>query len=192
MIRWEVDDRPPTPYTRLYVLGMWLNRDKAAFEGERHTRAKALEEQRSGDAPPTRLTRRRTRVREERVDGMTVWVVGPRDEEPRARVVYVHGGGYVHPLSRDYWRLVRVLTRVPAEVVVPAYPLAPDATVDEVLPRLVDVAGAAASGELPGTAGPLPTVLMGDSAGGALVLSVARLLTDAGPLPAGVAVARSR
>lgn len=186
MIRWEVDDRPATPYTRLYLAGMWLARDKAAFEGERHTLDKARDEQRSGDAPPTRLTRRRTQVREERVEGMTVWVVRPRDTEPRARVVYVHGGGYVHPLSPDYWRLVRALTHVPAEVVVPAYPLAPGTTVDEVLPRLVDLAAGAALGELPGTAGPLPTVLMGDSAGGALVLSMSRLLTDRGRPPAGV------
>lgn len=186
MIRWDVDDRPLTPYTRLYLKGMWLNRDKAAFEGERHTLTKAREEQRSGDAPPTRLTRRRTRVSEESVDGVTVWVVRPREQAPRARVVYVHGGGYVHPLSADYWRLVRALTRVPAEVVVPAYPLAPDAHVDDVLARLVDLAGAAATGELPGTDGPLPTVLMGDSAGGALVLSMSRLLTDRGDSLAGV------
>jgi acetyl esterase/lipase len=186
MIGWDIDDRPPTPYTRLYVKGMWLARDKAAFEGERHTLAKARQEQRAGDAPPTRLTRRRTRVREERLDGMTVWVVRPRRVAPRARVVYVHGGGYIHPLSADYWRLVRSLTRVPAEVVVPAYPLAPGATVDEVLPRLVDLAGGAASGELPGPDGPLPTVLMGDSAGGALVLSMSRLLTDRDRPPAGV------
>lgn len=186
MIRWDVDERPPTPYTRLYVAGMWLNRDKAAFEGERHTLDKAREEQRSGDAPPTWLTRRRARVTEERVDGMTVWVVRPRRATPRARVVYLHGGGYVHPLSKDYWRLVRTLTRVPAEVVVPAYPLAPDATVDDVLPRLVDLAAAAASRAPDSTGRPLPTVLMGDSAGGALVLSVARLLTDRGARPAGV------
>lgn len=186
MIRWDVDERAATPYTRLYVAGMWLSRDKAAFEGERHTLAKARDEQRSGDAPPTWLTRRRTLAREERVDGMTVWVVGPRAVAPRSRVVYVHGGGYIHPLSKDYWRLVRRLTRVPAEVVVPAYPLAPDSTVDDVLPRLVDLAAGTAAGALPGTDVPLPTVLMGDSAGGALVLSMARLLTDRGRRPSGV------
>src|SRR5690606_15951361 len=107
------------PYTRLYLKGMWLNRDKAAFEGERHTLTKARDEQRSGDAPPTRWTRRRIRVSEEHAGQMTVWVARPRRETPRARIVYVHGGGYVHPLSPDYWRLVRALTAVPAEVVVP-------------------------------------------------------------------------
>ena len=54
------------------------------------------------------------------------------------------------------------------------------------LPRLVDLAAAAASGGLDGTDGPLPTVLAGDSAGGALVLSMARLLTDREARPAGV------
>lgn len=188
MIRWYVDDRPATPYTRAYVKGMWLNRDKHAFEGARHTLQVARQQQRDGDAPPTRWTRARTQVRSVERDGMRVWVVSPRDERPRARVVYLHGGGYVHPLTPDYWRLVRALTTVPAEVVVPAYPLAPYATADDALPRLVDLASRAADGELassPG-AGPLPTVLMGDSAGGALVLVVGRLMTDRGVEPAGI------
>ena len=41
MIRWDVDDRPLTPYTRLYLKGMWLNRDKAAFEPEQEERFRA-------------------------------------------------------------------------------------------------------------------------------------------------------
>ena len=91
--------------------------------------------------------------------------------------MYVHGGGYVHPLTPDYWRLVRALGRVPAEVVVPVYPLAPDATADDVLPRLL---------ELVDDGRDLPTVLMGDSAGGALVLVLARLARDRGIPVAGV------
>jgi epsilon-lactone hydrolase len=67
----------------------------------------------------------------------------------------------------DYWRLVRALTKVPAEVVVPAYPLAPAATVDDVLPALLQVEATAAA-----TAPRLPVLLMGDSAGGALVLAM--------------------
>lgn len=86
------------------------------------------------------------------------------------RVLYLHGGGYVHPLTRDYWRLVRALSAAPAEVVVPAYPLAPAAHVDDVVPRLVDLAR-----EL----GDLPLVVVGDSAGGALSLVLARHLRPA-------------
>lgn len=181
-VRWEVDNRPPTPYTRLYERGMWLARDKEAFEGAEHTLEEARRRQRSGDQPPTRLTRARVRVGSRRECGMTVWRASPRRARPVARVVYLHGGGYVHPLTADYWRLVRSLTRAPAEVVLPAYPLAPDATVDDVLPRLLELVRAT------GTDAPsLPTVLMGDSAGGALVLALAARLRDGGgPELAGV------
>jgi len=173
-MRWEVDDRPATLYTRAYMAGMWLARDKRAFEGAEHTLRTARKRQRSGDRPPTPLTRWTTRVRTETIAGMSVWTVRPRRETPVARVMYVHGGGYVHPLTADYWRLVRALVTVPAEVVVPAYPLAPDAAVDDVLPRLLDVEKAASR-----SAPELPTILMGDSAGGALVLAMATRLRGA-------------
>ena len=162
-MQWTVDDRPATAYTRLYELGMRLNRDKRAFEGAEHTLEAAREKQSSGDAPPTRWTRLRCRVSE--VPG--AWVARPRRRAPRVRVVHLHGGGYVHPLTKDYWRLVRALTGAPAEVVVPAYPLAPDHTADEVIPRLARLVDSLIDDTL-------PTVLMGDSAGGALALAVAR------------------
>ncbi len=179
-VLWEVDDRPATLYARLYVAGMRLRRDKQAFEGAQHTLDLARRLQEKGDRPPTPVTRFRCRVRTERVAGMTVWSAGPRRREPTARVLYVHGGGYVHPLTADYWRLVRALTSAPAEVVVPAYPLAPGATVDDVLPRLLRLA------EELGRRDDQPLTLMGDSAGGALVVVLARILADDGHAPARV------
>jgi epsilon-lactone hydrolase len=95
--------------------------------------------------------------------------------------MYLHGGGYVHPLTADYWRLIRALAKAPAEVIIPAYPLAPDATVDDVLPRLLALYQEKAAGDRP------PIVLMGDSAGGALVLTMAARLRDLHrPAPAAV------
>ena len=174
-MHWEVDDRPATLYSRAYMAGMWLSRDKRAFEGAAKTLHTARKRQRSGDRPPTRLTRLTTRVCTGTVAGMTVWSVRPRRAAPVARVVYLHGGGYLHPLTADYWRLVRALVTAPAEVVVPAYPLAPGATVDEVMPRLLDVEATVAR-----SAPELPTILMGDSAGGALALAMATQLRDQG------------
>lgn len=176
-VRWLRDDRAMRWATRLYVLGMRVARDKRAFEGERHTAAVAADRQRRGDAPPGWLTRWSTRVTSSTVQEMVVWTASPRRRSAASRVVYVHGGGYIHPLTPDYWRLVRRLVRDGSEVVVPAYPLAPDATFDEVAPHLADLA----------ERGDLPTVLMGDSAGGALVLSVTGMLRDQGrALPRGV------
>lgn len=179
MITWDTVGRRPHPFTRLYMFGMWMMRDKEAFEGQQRTLEKARRRQRKGNAAPTRLTRLRTRVVRSEIAAMTVWTAQPRKEAPVARVVYVHGGGYVHPLTRDYWRLIRTLVRTPVEVMVPAYPLAPDASVDDVLPRLLELVRETAIDGL-------PTVLMGDSAGGALVLAMARQLTDEGEAPAGV------
>lgn len=180
MLTWDVDERRRSLYTHVYVAGMWLRRDKKAFEGEDHTVDKARKLQRKGNAGPTRLTRVRAGVTRLQEAGMTAWVVRPRRGTPRLRVVYVHGGGYVHPLTRDYWRLIRALVQAPAEVVVPAYPLAPDATVDDVVPKLLEFARRAGDCRL-------PTVLMGDSAGGAIVLVMARELCDSdGPRPVGV------
>ena len=56
---------------------------------------------------------------------------------------------------------------------VPAYPLAPAATVDEVRPQLLAVYR-----DLSASASQRPIVLMGDSAGGALVLAMAMRLRD--------------
>ncbi|MBV9830669.1 MAG: alpha/beta hydrolase fold domain-containing protein [Marmoricola sp.] len=164
MVTWTKDDRGATWYTRPYVQGMRVSRDKEAFEGAEHTLEVARSKQEKGNAPPSRWTRLTTRAEQRRLAGMEVWVLRPRRGRPTARVVYVHGGGYVHPLTPDYWRLARSLVHAGLEVVVPFYPLAPDSTADQVVPRLVQLESEAAASQ------DLPTVLMGDSAGGALVI----------------------
>jgi epsilon-lactone hydrolase len=182
-VRWEVDDRSLTWWTRVYVRGMRWRRDKQAFTGAEHTRETALKLQRTGDEAPTLPTRVRTRVTTTSVADMTVWVARPRRRRASVQVLYLHGGGYVHPLTGDYWRLVRALVGGGAEVVVPAYPLAPAHTVDDVLPMLAEVVRLRSAGEAP-----LPLVLMGDSAGGALALVLAQVARDRGwPAPVGIA-----
>jgi hypothetical protein len=123
MIQWDTDERPATLYTPIYVLGMRLCRDKRAFEGAEHTLKTARRLQENGDRRPRALTRLVSRVSETEQHGMLSWTISPRMGGCRARVLYVHGGGYVHPVTADYWRLVRALPRAPAEVTVPAYPL---------------------------------------------------------------------
>lgn len=176
-IAWDRDDRRATLRTRLYVLGMRLARDKKAFSGAEHTLQTARKLQRRGNRPPTLLTRVLCRVSSDTAQ-MTVWTVSPRRRRPVVRVVYLHGGGYIHPLTGDYWRLVRALASVPAEVVVPAYSLSPAANVDEVLPQLIELVLSGRDDR--------PTLVMGDSAGGALAIVIAQQLrARSGRLSAG-------
>src|SRR4051812_4038134 len=105
MIQWDRDERRQTLWTRVYVAGMRVRRDKDAFEGVQHTLQNARRLHEGGDSPPTRLTRVLRRVERTEHEGAVVWRVGPRRGGPAARVIYVHGGGYVHPLTPDYWRL---------------------------------------------------------------------------------------
>ncbi|MGH3362814.1 MAG: alpha/beta hydrolase fold domain-containing protein [Nocardioides sp.] len=179
-VGWEVDDRAASLRARAYLAFLRLHRDERAFEGEVHTRRIARKRQAKGDRPPTLLTRLRHSATASEWAGLTVWTVGLRRTRPRVRVLYLHGGGYLHPLTADYWRLVRWLARTPAEVVVPAYPLAPDATVDDAVPALVELATDLQDRD------DRPLVLMGDSAGGALALVLARQLADLGHPPARV------
>jgi epsilon-lactone hydrolase len=118
-MRWDVDDRRASLHTRVYVAAMWLRRDERAFEGAGPTLGTARERQRAGDRGPTPWTRLLTRVDPSRSNGLDLWTARLRHRRPVARVLYLHGGGYVHPLTADYWRLVRALVGAPAVVEVP-------------------------------------------------------------------------
>ncbi|MFZ3495623.1 alpha/beta hydrolase fold domain-containing protein [Streptomyces sp. 5.8] len=108
------------------------------------------------------------------VGAWPVYEVSPLGAEPAARVLYVHGGGYINELVRAHWSLIRTLvTQAQARVVVPAYILAPRGTADRTVPVAADLlSGLIASGGAGGT------VLLGDSAGAGLALAAAQRLRD--------------
>ncbi|AWZ08512.1 esterase [Streptomyces sp. ICC4] len=108
------------------------------------------------------------------VGAWPVYDVSPLGAEPTAKVLYVHGGGYIHELVRPHWSLIRKLvTQARARVVVPAYILAPRGTADRTVPVAADLlSGLIASGGAGGT------VLIGDSAGAGLALAAAQRLRD--------------
>ncbi|MFD7627916.1 alpha/beta hydrolase fold domain-containing protein [Streptomyces sp. NPDC059851] len=108
------------------------------------------------------------------VGAWPVYEVSPRGAEPTARVLYVHGGGYIHELVRPHWTMIRTLvTQAQARVVVPAYILAPRGTADRTVPVAADLLSGLIEG---GGAG--GTVLIGDSAGAGLALAAAQRLRD--------------
>jgi acetyl esterase/lipase len=126
--------------------------------------------------PPDRLRRERSVVVGLR-GGLTTYAVGPRRGAPQRDLVFLHGGAYVGEIFPEHWRFVADLAdRAAARVHVLIYPLAPEHTAADALPRVLE-AWRALSAE-----GPAPAIV-GDSAGGGLALALTRLAIDAG-LPA--------
>jgi epsilon-lactone hydrolase len=126
---------------------------RSAERMRRHVERRAARP--ASHAPPRGLGAQR-----DDVGGWPVYTVSPVGE-PRAEVVYFHGGAYVNQIVRQHWSLVAQLVReAGARCVVPIYPLVPHATAAEVVDSATRFAR-------PGV------VLMGDSAGGGLALAVA-------------------
>ena len=108
----------------------------------------------------------------------TLWKPGPGEEAPRRSVVYLHGGAYVRGVSAWHWRFVtRLADALGAQAVVPAYPVAPEFTVDDSFEEMVALVSEVLA------ASPGGVVLAGDSAGGGYALAVAQALRDRGGPP---------
>ncbi|MGE2833337.1 alpha/beta hydrolase fold domain-containing protein [Mycobacterium sp. SMC-4] len=124
----------------------------------------------ASDRPPRVLTLGLT-VRRDEFDGMPVWTIQPKEPSDRA-VVAMHGGAYVVQPTLIHWLdYATMARRTNATVVVPIYPLAPEATASEVVPLVADFLTSVIAER-----GSRNVSVIGDSAGGGLALSTAQLL----------------
>ena len=107
-------------------------------------------------------------------DGMQVFTLNGGGDGPL--VLYLHGGAYVNGFNAHQWRFMDRLARLTGcTVVAPAYHLAPWADYARAYDDLTALYRALAA-ENPGRR----TILMGDSAGGGLVLGLTQALAGAG------------
>ena len=144
----------------------------------RTTGAAAIADPARTDAAVPPGMRRRYEVSESRIGDRLVTRVAPRGTTPVAEVLYYHGGGYVEPVQIPHWWIVgELVARSGAAVTMPSYPLAPEHSLDDVLPWFDQVfAQVVARGRR--------LVLAGDSAGGALAVVQAIRARDTGALRA--------
>lgn len=133
---------------------------------------------RGAAAGVTAGVRRVARVRETAVDGWPVARLVPRRGATGAHLVYLHGGGYVQPLSVFHWWLLERLVGGGVSVSVPHYGLAPEHHADEAHAFLDELWRRE-------TARHDRVFLAGDSAGGGLALAQAQRHRDAGLPTAG-------
>jgi len=103
----------------------------------------------------------------------TLW--RSRAETSGPTVLYLHGGAYVRPSDARHYRFAtRLADTLSGRAVLPAYPLAPEFTVEDSFDEMIGVFDDVAS-QSPGG-----VVLVGDSAGGGYALALAQALRDRG------------
>jgi acetyl esterase/lipase len=165
---------------RLVIAGAFATRRRRHYATESSAAAHAARAQRRGPAkPPPGLARRASLSRTEEA-GLPVWTIAPAPapesgaERSGARILYLHGSGYVSPISRFHWTLLGELReRTGAQITVPLYGLAPNHTWREAYASLLEIyERLSETGE--------PLVVMGDSAGGALALGLTMACRDRG------------
>jgi monoterpene epsilon-lactone hydrolase len=112
----------------------------------------------------------------------TLWKPGGPSgiqDTPTRTVVYVHGGAYVRGMATWHWKFVaRLADSLGARAVLPAYPVAPEFTVEDSFEEMVAIVQEAIAESPDGV------VLAGDSAGGGYALALAQAVRDrGGPQP---------
>jgi acetyl esterase/lipase len=127
--------------------------------------------------------RRKFNISLETRHGYEVYTVSPRSSASAGNILYLHGGAYVQDILRWHWGFIaRIAKRLDMTFTVPLYPLAPvhDCTIANAFLFAVyrDLLAAGDRSR---------PVVIGDSAGGGLALSLAMQANLAGvPTPAGL------
>lgn len=122
--------------------------------------------------PPTHL-RGRVRVTRDDAHGWPVFrMTREAPAAPRGRIVYFHGGGYVHGIHAAHWSfLAHLVRRTAREAVIPLYPLVTEGgTAWQAAQVAAQLSADAGDG----------AILMGDSAGAQIAFSAAVTLRDRG------------
>lgn len=165
------------PPTKLSLMGRLMpsimrlrrsNRNHLTRDHVRRYLAHLTDQPESFD-PPKRL-RRGVAVETREEGGWTIHKVAPTEVKPHGTVVYLHGGGWMNEAAQQHWWLVQqIAVEAAVTVILPVYPLVQaGGSAEAVVPVVARLSE--------NTEGPL--VLMGDSAGGTIALSVSLLLKE--------------
>ncbi len=164
--------------SRLIEWGLRLFRLKKMFSNTQGLREKVLKG-RPKDAAPPRSMYRRYRIEETSQAGRRVFTLRRNAGKGDNDILYLHGGAYVYEMMSMQWNLLgKMLDRSDLTITVPLFPLAPESTVEQILPFVVasykDLLERAPGG----------ITLAGDSAGGGLAVALFQSLRESGtPLP---------
>lgn len=109
-------------------------------------------------------------VKENEQNGRKVWTISPISNKSDLVILYLHGGSYMRNIALPHWILIeQLIRRTNATVVIPDYPLAPQANCKETF-SFIEALYLKLITDYPTKR----IVFMGDSAGGGLALGLAQ------------------
>ncbi|MEL6538445.1 MAG: alpha/beta hydrolase [Bacteroidota bacterium] len=123
----------------------------------------------STPAPIPRGLRRRYQIQQTRWQGQPVWAISPKTGASEKVILYLHGGAYLFSINKQHWQFAaRLADQTQATIIMPDYPVAPASS------GLTAFWFAATFYQELLTKYTAENIsLMGDSAGGGLVLALA-------------------
>lgn len=168
----------PSISARLIDLAVRLSGKRRLFARDDQDPQKFIS-RREAPARPCRSIARRLDIRRDTMGGFEVVTVSPWAGQDRGQVLYLHGGAYIYPITPLHWRFIaRLVEATGLAFTVPLYPLAPEHDCVQAGRFVTDVYRTLLSRDAGRGA-----VVMGDSAGGGLTLSLAMQWRDAGLTP---------
>jgi acetyl esterase/lipase len=160
--------------TALLIVTRYRHRLDSPSKVERYVREHSVRP--APFAPPRRLDHKVAFSVDTRHSWTCYRAVPRNPPKPTPQVLYVHGGAFIGEILPMHWSLIAKLANDgPAEVTVPIYPLAPHSTACQTVPVATDIAA-----DLIAHNGAQNVTLMGDSAGGNIVLGIAQTLRRRG------------
>lgn len=126
------------------------------------------------DNRPPKKIQRRFNIIEKRLNGYFFYEIKPLKNASKKHIFYIHGGGFVYQVMKHQWRFLGMLIdSLQCTITVPIYPLAPKYHCKEVFDMLMPIYQQIVS-EVKAD----DLVIMGDSAGGGMSLSLSELLKE--------------
>lgn len=123
--------------------------------------------------PPKNFLRK-FNITEKEMNGYCYYVLGPLKKKGKKHILFIHGGGYVYEIMILEWEFIgKLIDSLDCTITVPIYPLAPKHQNEEVFDMIVPIYQRIIS-----EVNPKDVVIMGDSAGGGMSLSLAQLLKE--------------
>ncbi|GHV62242.1 esterase [Spirochaetia bacterium] len=138
-----------------------------------------LEAHKINEAPPPKYITRKFAVTEKILSGRPCYQISPRKTAaPESKAIFfIHGGGFVYETMDMHWKNIEILmNELSMPILLPAYPLLPDATIEEIVFMLME-----AYADMCNTFPDTEIIFLGDSSGADLALVLCQYIKALSP-----------